>query len=176
MFNSVAKNQWLAAFLPSGLLVLLVPICADLGGALPEPPTARPRTALTPPVRPVAKIAELFSAASLGRLAPSTNAANPFYTTYFQPPPPPPPPPVAPKPTTRKISLVYQGFYQTAAGLKKAFVQADDRLLVEAVGNPIIGDLVVIDIGLRALTLKNSAARTNVLEFNIKQEVEIPAP
>jgi hypothetical protein len=115
----------------------------------------------------VAGIDALFAATVPAQLAPPPKTLNPFYTTYYQPPPSKPP-------TTRKVGLTYQGFFETTGGQKQAFLKVDDQLFVGPVGAKVVADLVVNNIALRTMTLTNSAAKTNVLEFNARQELEVP--
>ncbi len=50
----------------------------------------------------------------------------------------------------------------------------DDKLVVGPAGSKVVADLVVMNIALRSVTLTNSTAQTNVLEFNARKEVEVP--
>ena len=66
--------------------------------------------------------------------------------------------------------------YETAGGVKKAFIKVGEGLFVGPVGEKVVADLVVADITLRTLTLKNASSQTNILQFNVPKEIETPAP
>lgn len=162
-------------------LVLLVLAASDLGGELPNRAGLKSRPSPPDATMLSRKIEALFSPATLQALRPATNGASPFYTTHFQPlaaPPPktPDPTPAPAKPATKKIQLTYQGVYQTAAGEKKAFVKVGDGLVVGTVGAKVVADWAVAEIALRTLILKNTASQTNILNFNVPKEIEIPNP
>ncbi len=159
-----------------GTLVLFALTVFELGGQVPNRAALKRRPNPPDATILVGKIEALFSPAMVAAMRPPTNGVSPFYTTYFQPPPQPPTPvtPTAPPPTTKKILLVYQGVYQAAAGEKKAFVKVGDGLFVGPVGSNVVADLVVADIALRTLILKNAASQTNLLQFNVPKEIEVP--
>jgi hypothetical protein len=176
MLKILENSKWFSILLLLGTLVLLTLTVFELGGQMlnraalkrhPSPPDA---TIL------VGKIEALFSPATVAAMRLPTNGVNPFYTTYFQPPPqlPQPVPPTVPPPTTKKVQLTYQGVYQTAAGEKKAFIKVGNGLFVGPVGSNVVADLVVADIAIRTLILKNAASQTNLLQFNVSKEIEVP--
>jgi hypothetical protein len=168
MLNALKRDRWIASLLLVGLLVLLVLVLRDYGVRLPRfpQPTRHSETAFIP-VSDM-QLDEMLAAASIPALR-STNFTSPFFTTHFQPPKPP-------APTTRKVNMVYQGFFQSTDGDKQAFLRVDDANRTVALGRPVIADLAVSDIQTRTLTLTNSASRTNVLEFNKTVAVEVPVP
>jgi len=179
MLRILENSKLFLIVLLLGALVLLTLAAYDLGGELPN--RGEPKRHPNPPEATVVVgiIEALFSPVTLAALRPATNGVSPFYTTYFQPPPvpaPQPPTPTPPPPTTKKIPLTYQGVYQTAGGEKKAFVKVGEGLFVGPVGAKVVADLVVADIALRTLTLKNAASQTNILQFNVQKEIEIPVP
>jgi hypothetical protein len=160
-----------------GTLVLLTLATHDLGGELPKRVESKRRAKPPDAAVLVGKIEALLSPATFSALRPATNAVSPFYTTYFQPPPAPPAQPVTPAPpaTAKKIPLTYQGMMEAGGG-KRAFVKVGEGLFVGPVGAKVVADLVVSDIALRTLTLKNAASQTNILQFNVVKEIEVPAP
>ncbi len=171
------NSRFFFAILLIAAATLLVFAITDLGGNLPD--RAEIKRQNHPPdfTNVVEKIEGLFATETLTALRPVTNAVNPFYTTHFQPPPAPAPAPVAPTPppaTTKKVSIVYQGVYETAAGVKKAFIKVDQQLVVGDLGAKVVADWVVDAIDRRTLTLKNAASETNMFQFNVAKEVEIP--
>ncbi len=183
MLRILENSKLFLTALMFGTLVLLALAVNDLGGELPHRAESKRRANPPDAAVLVGKIEALFSPATFSALRPATpqarGAASLFYTTYFEPPPAPPaqpPTPTPPPPTTKKIPLTYQGVYETAGGDKKAFVKVGEGLFVGPVGAKVVADLVVADIGLRTLTLKNAASQTNILQFNVVKEIEVPAP
>jgi len=168
MLKGLKRDRWIATLLLVGLLTLLVLVLSDYGIGLPQFP--RPARESENSLIPIseAQLEELLAPGGVPVLR-STNLSNPFFTAHFQPPKPPPP-------TTRKVSMIYQGFFQSTDGDKQAFVRVDDANLTVALGAPIVADLAVSEINVRTLTVTNSASRTNVLEFNQTVSLEVPAP
>lgn len=155
--------------------VLLVVAALGLGGKLPvrSPLKGRPNSTDVPKL--VQRMETLFAPATLTSLRPATNGPSPFYTTHFQPATPPTAKP-APAPAAKKIQLTFQGLYQSSAGEKRAFVKVGNDVIVGTVGTKVFGDWNIADIALRDLTLKNAAAQTNVLQFNVSKEFDLPNP
>ena len=168
MLQGLKRDRWIASLLLLGLLVLLVLVLRDYGVGLPRfPQSARhAETAFTPVSE--SQLQKLLAPANVPALS-STNLGSPFFTTHFQPPKPP-------APTTRKVDMIYKGFFQTTDGDRQAFVQVDNANRTIALGRPFIADLAVSEILPRTLTLTNSTSRTNVLEFNKSTSVEVPVP
>ncbi len=176
MSKLLENSKWFPVVVLWGALALFALAVFERGGELPRRNESSHHSNPPETTVLVGKISSLFSPAVMTAMRPPTNGVNPFYTTYFQPPPPPPKPvtPAPPPPTTRKIQLTYQGVYETAAGMKKAFVKVGDSLFVGSVGSNVVADLVVADIALGALILKNVASQTNLLQFNVPKEIEVP--
>jgi hypothetical protein len=168
MLKGLKRDRWIAGLLLIGLLALLVLVLRDYGVGLPRfPQSARhTETAFTPVSEN--QLQELLAPDNVPNLG-STNLDSPFFTTHFQPPKPP-------APTTRKVDMIYKGFFQTTDGDRQAFVQVDNANRTAALGRPLIADLAVSEILPQTLTLTNSASRTNVLEFNKSTSVEVPVP
>jgi hypothetical protein len=112
----------------------------------------------------------LFSSAQWAVPQTATNSLNPFFTSYFVPVPSPAPP----APTTRKIEVTYQGFYQAGDDIKHTVVKVGDTYVVASVGASIATNLFVADANLQNLILTNLNAQTNLLPLNAKKELEIP--
>ena len=178
MLRLLENSKLFLTVLMLGTLVLLALAARDLGGELPNRVESKRRPNPPDAAVLVGKIDALFLPATFSALRPATNAVSLFYTTYFQPlyAPPAQPPAPTPAPTTKKIPLTYQGVYETAGGDKKAFVKVGEGFFVGPVGAKVVADLVVADIALRTLTLKNAASQTNILHFNVVKEIEVPAP
>ena len=95
-----------------------------------------------------------------------------FWTGSLEPMRPPPPAAPAP-PTKMKVSLTYQGFFETADGLNLAFVKVADRQVIGTNGAPVASDYVIAGFDLKTITIRN-ATQTNLLNFNIPTEIEVP--
>ena len=172
MLSETLRSRWFAGCVHAALWLLLLLIVAGIGGQRPRFQEARPDpTAVIAPV-PVAKLEQLFDSANRSQLTMDAGSRNPFDTTYFIPQTPPPPP----SPTTRKIELTYQGFYQTGDSPKYALVRFDGALVGVPVGDSVATNLFVASITATNLTLTNRAVagENNVLVLNTKKEMEIP--
>jgi hypothetical protein len=156
--------------LHGGLWLLIYLAASNLGGKAPN--FREVDSFSTPPSRlpPVAKIAPLFAPGVWPKTVLDTNNLDPFFTRNFIPPPKPPPP----APTTRKIELTYQGFYQAAGGPKQSIIKLGDAFLTTPPGAKVTANLFVMDATVQALTLTNSASQTNILQLNVKKELEVP--
>jgi hypothetical protein len=127
----------------------------------------------------------LFSATRWPNPSALKTIPNPFFTSYFVPVPSPVPPP----PTTRKVEVTYQGFYQAGDSVKHAIVKVGERfvaavpgapvttneIFVAAVpGAPVTTNLFIADMSLSSLVLTNPPGATNVIPLSIKKEIEVP--
>jgi hypothetical protein len=119
------------------------------------------------------RLSPLFTPAALRLVAPATNLPPPFITTFFQPPPPPPPDPNLKK--TRKVTLTYNGFFETATGEKRAYVLVGGALAMLPPGGAVISDLMISNIQRSHLLLKRAATQDVVVPFRGSTEIEIPA-
>jgi len=170
MLSETLRSRWFSGCVHAGLWLLFLLVMTRIGGQRPDFQEARPDpAAVTAPV-PVGKLENLFVPANWSNLAPETGSLNPFITSYFQPPTKPPPP----SPTTRRIQLTYQGFYQTGNAPRRAVIRFGDALVDVPVGDTVTPTLFVASVTATNLTLTNSAAQTNLLVLNTKKEIEIP--
>lgn len=163
------RSRWLTGAIHAALWVLVGLAALKMGGRAPD---FRVNTGSSEPAEspaPVARLTTLFATGSFPKSIVTTNGLNPFYTTYFVPPPSPPPP------TTRKVQLTYQGFFQTDGGLPNAVLKLDDNFVITTVGRPIATNLFVAQASMQTLVLTNLSAQTNLLELNVKKEIELPA-
>jgi hypothetical protein len=163
------RSRGFAWFVQGGLWCLLYLAAINLGGKAPEYSVASASSAPPQSAAPVARLDPLFASVSPGNLIrPSdTNAPNPFFTRYFVPPPSPAPP------TTRKIEVTYQGFYQTGDGPKSAVLKLGDSFVVARVGTSVATNVYVADASLQEVTLTNGSQKT-VVPLNAKKEIEVP--
>ena len=164
------RSRWFAIVTHAGLWLLLYLAVTGLRGRPPEMREADGTSA--PPQRlvPVGKADQLLNRATWPKLEPATNTANPFFTKHFIPPPAPPPP----APTTRKIELTYLGFYTSDGSKKQVIVRLADALLVTPLGAKVTANLFATDATAMSLTLTNSTPQTNLLQLNVKKEIEVP--
>jgi hypothetical protein len=170
VFAQTFRNPWLVGFIHVGLWALLVLSVTSFGG---KSPVYQESTAVSNPLQnpiPVSKLPNLFSPYIGPASLESTNALNPFFTRHFIPPATPP----APAPTTRKIELTYQGFYEPVGGPKHVIVKLADAFLDKTVGANLTANLYAANATMQGLTLTNSAAQTNLLLLNTKKEIEVP--
>ena len=161
------RHRWFVAGVHACLWLLLYLTVTHLGGKAPD---LRVADAASNPLQspaPVAGLAGLFSPGVWPETLNETNLLNPFFTRYFVPPTPPPP-------TTRKIEVTYQGFYQSGEGPKQTIFKLDQGYGVAPIGARITNDLYVADATIQALTLTNKAAQTNIVPLNAKKEIIIP--
>jgi hypothetical protein len=168
MLKSVERDRWIAGALLIGLVVLLGFVVRHFGVDIPDFPVSTrppPAAAASVPVRRLDALDALFK---VPQLWVPTNPVTPFFTTHFQPPAPKPP-------TTRKVDLTYVGNLRTSRGDLRAYVRVGDTLFFGPVGSNVVGDLVVADIALRNLTVR-SGTQTNVLEFQVLKQLEVPVP
>ena len=162
------RSRGFAWFVQAGLWCLLYLTALNLGGKLPDYNVSAGSSAPPQSLAPVARLGPLLASIADRPLANLSETNDPFYTRNFVPPPSPAPP------TTRKVELTYQGFYQTIGGPKCAMVKLGDTFLASRVGAPIATNVFVADATLQTLTLTNLAAQTNILPLNVKKEIEVP--
>lgn len=170
--KALDRNRWLAGLLPVAMAALLTLLVVDFGGKLPPLPSLTNTTTNHTEIIPVSRMENLFGLANVAHPNATTNLTHPFYTTHFQPPPPKPQPP---PPTTKKVDVLFQGVYQSADGVKEAFLKVVEAQVIGPVGTKVVGDFAIAEITLSSLTVTNTAGKTNILQFNVKQPVEIPA-
>jgi hypothetical protein len=160
-------SRWFVASVHAGLWLLLYLALTSLGGKAPVFRDAEAVAAPPQSFAPVARLEGLFSPGAQPGSLIVTNELNPFFTRYFVPPTPPPP-------TTRKIEVTYQGFYQSGDGPKHTIFKLDDSFTVAPIGAKIAPDLFVAEATMQALTLTNLAAQTNIVPLNAKKEIMVP--
>jgi hypothetical protein len=163
----VLRNRWFVVGVHAALWFLLYLALTHLGGRAPE---FREADAAANPAQspaPVAGLARLFQPGIWPKSLVQTNLFNPFYTTHFVPPPPSPP-------TTRKIEVAYQGFYQGNEGSKQIGFKLDNVFKIAPIGAQIATELFIADATIQALTLTNVAAQTNIIGLNTNKEIIVP--
>jgi hypothetical protein len=161
------RNRWFVTAVHACLWLLLYLAVAGLGGKAPDLRDADGATSPPHSSVPVAGLEQLFSSGSWPKSLVETNRLDPFVTHYFIPP-------VAPPPTTRKIEVTYQGFYQTNNGPKHTIFKLGDTFQIAPIGTRIATNLFIADATMQTLTLTNLAAQTNVLPLNTKKEIVVP--
>ena len=170
ILTQTVRSRWLVVGFHAGLWLLIYLAASNLGGKAPD--LRETDSTAAPPSRlpPVARLASLLAPGVWPKTILETNSLDPFFTRHFIPPPPAPPP----APTTRKIELTYQGFYQTADAPKQTIVKFGDAFLITTPGAKLTANLFVSEATVQALTLTNLARQTNILPLNTKKELEVP--
>ena len=161
------RSRWFVVSMHASLWLLVYLALTNLGGKAPNVRDADTAATLPQNPVPVAGLERLFSPGIWPKSLIDTNRLNPFFTPYFIPPAPPPP-------TTRKIEVTYQGFYQTGDDLKHTIFKLGEAYLVAPIGARIATNLFIAEATMQALTLTNLSAQTNILPLNTKKEIVIP--
>jgi hypothetical protein len=167
LIKKALRSRWFVVGVHACLWFLLYLAVITLCGKAPD---FRDTDAVAMPAQspaPVARLERLFSSEAWPGSLIDTNRLNPFFTRYFVPPAPPPP-------TTRKIEVTYQGFYQSGNGPKQSIFKLDEAILVAPIGAKIAVSLFIADATMHALTLTNLAAQTNIVPLNAKKEIIVP--
>lgn len=166
------RSYALAAGILTLGLVVLVLVVRDLNVTMPILPRLEPSTAGSGVFGPASKrMPELFAPTSFANLTLVTNLPPPFATTFFQPAPRQAVVPAAN--TTRKVTLTYNGFFETGTGEKRAYVQVGDSLKVLPPGASVVSDLIISNIQRGELTLTRAATQAVVISFRASKEVEV---
>lgn len=175
--TALSKNRMLAGLLFVLLLVMLYLAITRLGGKMPVLDELPPLTNTRADLVPAARVESVFQTNLWAKMQPAAGQTNLLYTGFFIPPPPPPPPvtPPPPPPPPRKVALLYQGFFETAATVRQAYLMVDSNLMLLKIGSNVVNDIKVSEIGAKVLTLTNAAGQTNVIPFRVPKEIEIPA-
>jgi hypothetical protein len=163
----ILRNRWFVTGVHAGLWLLLYVAVVNLGGRAPDLGDAEAVAAPPQSPAPVAGLSRLLSPGIWPRSLVDTNRLNPFFTLHFVPPAPPPP-------TTRKIEVTYQGFYQTGEGPKQTIFKLDEAFSAAPLGARIATDLFIADATAQALTLTNLAGQTTIVPLNAKKEMIVP--
>ncbi len=164
------RSRWFALCVHLGLWWLLYLVITNAGGHAAPFHDRTPASLPAQSPAPVAQLGELFTPSAWPKPGGDTNSVNPFFTRYFVPVPSP----VAPPPTTRKIEVTYQGFYETGDGPKMAVLKVGDEFVTARIGSAVATNLFVAQATMQNLTLTNLAAQTNLLLVNTKKEIEVP--
>jgi hypothetical protein len=164
------RSRWFAWGVHASLWVLLYVVIMNAGGHAPPFHDSRAATFPAQSSAPIGRLDGLFATALWPKPSAGTNSANPFFTRYFVPAPSP----AAPPPTTRKIEVTYQGFYETGDSPKNAVLKIGDAFVIARIGAPVATNLFVAQATMQSLTLTNLAAQTNLLLLNAKKEIEVP--
>lgn len=169
MLKETLRSRWFSVALHTGLWLLLLFAAVGLGGRrAPYVEAEADAAAVQMPV-PVTRLGGLFASENRPKQVFDPALQSTFATLYFTPPTVP-----VPIPTTRKVEITYQGYYQPAGGSQRAVMRVADLLVPVTVGGLVVSNLWVAEAAFQTLTLTNSAGQTNVLKMNVKQVVEVP--
>jgi len=94
--------------------------------------------------------------------------SNPFFPNPSQPPPAPPPV------VTRQVEIVYQGYYATSQGEKRAFVMSGGQLFSGPPGTAVVAGFAIGEITSAAITLVHPDGRRISLDFRVPKSIEVP--
>ena len=161
------RSRWFAMSVHVCLWVMLYLVITNAGGHAPGFHDSVAGTFPAQNLAPIARLDALFAVSRWPNPNAGTNSLNPFFTRYFVPVP-------APAPTTHKIEVTYQGFYETADGPKNAVVKVGDAFVIARIGAAVATNLFVGEATMQSLTLTNPTGQTNLLPLNAKKEIEVP--
>jgi hypothetical protein len=164
------RSRGFALGINACLWLLLYLALTRFGGRSPDFHELESTSTAAQSPAPVARLAKLLAPEVWPGTVFDTNGISPFFTRHFIPPAVPTPP----APTTRKIELTYQGYFQTSEGPKQAIVKLGDAFMVASVGSNFTANLFAAEATMQTLTLTNPAAQTNLLILNTKKEIEVP--
>ena len=156
-FRTLFNSRWIIPLAGAATLLMSYLMVLELTKGMPNLIAIHPASVLKESI-PLSQVEQLSGAS--------------FWTGPIEPMGTPPPAPPAP-PTKMKVSLTYQGFFETADGLKLAYVKVADRQVIGTNGAPVVSDYVIAGFDLKTITIRN-ATQTNLLNFNIPTEIEVP--
>lgn len=166
----ILRGRPFAVCVHISLWLLLGLVLFKVGGKAPDFHDSESFSAPPQNLTPVATLGSLFASVQWPNPASAGETSNPFFTRYFVPVPSPQPP----APTTRKIEVTYQGYFQAEGSPKTAIVKLADAFVVVAVGAPLASNFYVAEATMQSLTLTNAGAQTTLLPLNSKKEIEVP--
>ncbi len=156
-------------------LVILSSVIAGvafgMGGDIP----ALPRLAMQgPPPTDAAfqsRIRSIFKPLTPETLSQATETDSPYFTKTFAPPPKAPP---KAKPKTKKVTITFQGFYNSVKQSQKAFLLIDGNFRACRVGDTVTADLKLISLDANTIRVGRSEEDATEIAFRKSQAVEIP--
>lgn len=157
----------LSALLLAWLAFLAFQIVRNLGGGAPAPPEVSVFAPIGARINRGRQLEQTFSTTLYSDFKPARNMSNPFYSIPFVPPPPPDPP------TTRPVDLLYQGFFVSSQGVKKAYVLVGDQLVIGPVGSKVVAQYLIAGIAPGAMMIKDGAGKELTVNFNTKTQVVV---
>src|SRR5262245_46745284 len=122
------RSRSFAVGVHAALWLLLLLILIKIGGKAPDFREEENSSMHPESLAPIARMGALFESTESPGPLPGTE--SPFFTRYFVPAASPTPPP----PTTRKIEVTYQGYYQTTDGPRNTIIKVGDSYTVIPVG------------------------------------------
>ena len=168
--NQILKSNGFVLAVHAGLWLTVYLAATSLKGKAPEFGESDSFSTPAQSPAPVARLEPLLAAGPWTNSFAQSNLVNPFFTRYFIPPPAPPPA----APTTRKIELTYQGFYQTGSDIPQALLKMGTDFVVKPIGATLASNLFVAEANLLQLVLTNLSGATNILSLNTQKVIEVP--
>lgn len=99
--------------------------------------------------------------------------SNPFFTDYFMPPPEPLPPP---KPTTKEVTILFQGWFESSQEQLQAFVILDGKKAKGGVKDTIGENIIIEAIESGQLIVKSTDEIQHAIPFSKSTKITIPLP
>lgn len=168
MFGTSDKRSMPSMLLMAWLAFLAYQIAINLGGGTPAPPTLSFFAPIGSKVDRGHQIEHTFSTSFYSDFKAARNMSNPFYSIPFVPPPPPDPP------TTHPVDLLYQGYFSSSQGDKKAYVMVGDQLVIGGIGTKVVAQYLMGGISPSALILRDLTGKELTVSFNAKTQVVVP--
>ncbi len=100
-------------------------------------------------------------------------ASNPFFTDYFTPPPEPLPPP---KPTTKEVTILFHGWFESSQGQLQAFVSLDGKKAKGGVKDAVGENLTIEAIEAGQLIVKSADEIQHTIPFKKPTKITTPLP
>jgi hypothetical protein len=164
------EKQLLSSVLAAMCLFYIATLALpELGWQSVDEPT-HPQASSLARLNRAKQLEELFLAKASLKIKPARNMSSPFFPNPEQPAPPPPPP------LTVDVQALYQGFFQTSGGDRKAYVLVGDKTIMGGLGTKVAGTYLISEISAASLTIKDSLGKVAVLPFRTAKAVTIPAP
>jgi len=167
----VLRSRGFALGVHLALWLLLYLSLTSLGGKAPPFGEATSPLRATQTAAAGTGLESLFAPFTQPRSVGGSNSLSPFFTRYFAPAPAPAAPP---PPTTRKLEMVYQGYYETPDQPKHVVVKLGDAYLTAAIGTALVTNLFVAEVTMQNLIFTNQAGQSNLFLLNVKKEIEVP--
>ena len=175
MTGSIQQSRMLIMLLLAGGLILLALVAADLEGDLPNLPHGSSSGSTTEPL-PVAAMTNVFEISPIPLRDSDDGEGGLFATSYFKPPKKDPPKKAPPEPTSRQLSVLYQGMIENSEGRRIAFLELDGKRMSLETNMPVVGEWTLQSIEPGYVQISRSAGENQRVDFRGRGTLEIPNP